>query len=160
MSIYFYPSKIALPPGHRVHTLMKELPDRMASRGLLSDWSVKGPYRDEDDQTYTFVVSSGKYRRTDAFVIEEQKLLFSDKALESFISGVVSSCMGVEYSMGLIGALKHGTASIKEEVESLPDKIKVYVININGNTNEEAESREVPVGKKEESKSSIVIASH
>jgi len=159
MSLFFYPTKVTLPPGHFSKEALDKLPNRFAEKGLKSDWTIRGPFHDEETSEYQFVIQGGPTKNAqEIFSIKESDFIFDSRASENFISKLVAFCMSAEYGSSVMNVLRGVASAIPDEnKEKEPEVVKTYVMHRDG----ECVETEVKIGAaKEPEKGKIVIASH
>ena len=157
MSLYFYPTKVNLPPGHFSRESLDKLPNRFAEKGLKSDWTIRGPFHDEEAGEYQFVIQGGPTKNVqEIFSIKESAFVFDSRASENFISKLVAFCMSAEYGSSVMNVLRGKESAIPtENKEKEPEVVKTFIMH----RGEECVETEVKIGAaKEPEKGKIVIA--
>lgn len=101
MGLKFYPQQIPLPEDHCIHKHLQDLPDRFIKQKLLKNWTIEGPFHDEDGAEYCFFLIDEALGSREKAVISESDLLFDEKAVNRWISKLIARCSEIELSSGI-----------------------------------------------------------
>ena len=105
MGLHFYPRIIDVSPDHPLPGKLEEFPERFALQKPLKDWVVEGPFHDEEECVYYFMVRCSSLNIREQVNITEEDFFLSQKAVENWISKVVQTVMHGELGGGVMQRL-------------------------------------------------------
>jgi len=105
MSLVFNVKKVPFDKGHFVHGLLKEILKRFEKLKTRKRWILEGPFHDEENSLYYFVLTS-ESGTVQSFEIEEAKFIFSKEDTEELVSSVCQAVLATEMSLSVTDRLQ------------------------------------------------------
>lgn len=96
MGLQFYPRLVAAAPDHPIHEKLQKIPERFITQKPRKDWVIEGPFFDEEDELYYFVVKCPAEKIMQQIDISESDFFLSPPSVEGWISRTIACVMEAE----------------------------------------------------------------
>jgi hypothetical protein len=92
---------VAVSPDHPLKEKLEQMPERFARQKPLKDWVIEGPFHDEEEELYYFMVRCPSLNIRHQVDISETDLFLSMPSVEGWISRTIASVMAGEMGMSV-----------------------------------------------------------
>jgi len=106
---------VAVPHDHTIQEKLDKIPDRFACQKPLKDWTIEGPFHDEEAEVYYFMLKCPSLNILHQVDIPETDFFLSPGAVEGWVSRMIAKVMEAELGMGVAQRLMgKSNAEVKE----------------------------------------------